>query len=92
MSPQERSKIDELTRQIESLSKMVNDMQNKNTISPDFKRVLELNALTTSAKSSGSENEVINESGSETHSVLEPPDAFLQVTIDATVYYIPAFT
>lgn len=48
--------------------------------------------LTTSSKSASSENRAVDEGGSATYSVLTTPDAFLQITINNTVYYIPVFT
>lgn len=45
-----------------------------------------------SSKSATSENQAVNEGGSSTYSVLKPPDAFLQLQIGTTIYYIPVFT
>ena len=55
-------------------------------------RFVSLGDITTSAKSASSENQAVSESGSSSYSVLKPPDAFVQVTLNATVYYIPVYT
>jgi len=87
--PEDR--VTKLENEVERLLRMVDSMQNKNMITPDFRKVLELNALTTSAKSAGSENQIVNESGSSTYSVLSNPSGFLEITIGGTTYYIPYF-
>lgn len=48
--------------------------------------------IVTSAKSSTSENQAVNEGGVATYSVMTTPDGFLQITIGETIYYIPIFT
>lgn len=50
------------------------------------------NAVNSSNKSASSENQAVNEGGSASYNVLKSPDAFLQVTINNTIYYIPVFT
>ena len=48
--------------------------------------------LVSSSKSATSENKSVNEAGVATYSVLNPPDAFIQITVNGTLYYIPVFT
>lgn len=50
-------------------------------------------SITTSTKAAGSENQVVEEAGAATYSVLKPPDAFYQF-VDSTgvVIYIPIYT
>lgn len=50
-----------------------------------------LGSVVSSAKSATSENQNVNEAGVATYSVLQAPDAFVQVTINGTVYYLPAY-
>jgi len=50
------------------------------------------NNITTSGKVSGSEDVGVNESGASSYSVLGPPDAFLQLVVGGTTYYIPVYT
>lgn len=51
-----------------------------------------LTPLKGSAKGATSENVNIDEAGSATHIVLNKPDAFIEVAISGTTYYIPVFT
>ena len=48
--------------------------------------------IATSAKGATTENQAVNEGGVATYSVLKPPDAFVQVIVSGTTYYIPVFT
>lgn len=48
--------------------------------------------IASSIKGATSENQAVNEGGSSTYSVIKAPDAFLQITINGVIYYIPAFT
>lgn len=44
-----------------------------------------------SSKVSTSENQAVDEGGSMTYSVLKAPDGFLEVSIGATIYYLPYY-
>ena len=46
----------------------------------------------TSTKASNSENRSVDEGGVATYSVLKAPDAFVEVLVGSTTYYIPVFT
>lgn len=48
--------------------------------------------VASSTKGATSENQAVNESGSGSYNVLKAPDAFLQITINGVLYYIPVFT
>ena len=48
--------------------------------------------INTSTKDATSENQAVDEGGAATYSVLKPPDAFVQVVVNGTTYYIPVFT
>lgn len=60
-----------------------------------FRARLNINDLAriiVSTKSATSENQSVNESGVSSYSVLKAPDAFLQVQVSGSTYYIPIFT
>lgn len=57
-----------------------------------FRTRFGINNTIVSTKSASSENQGVNEAGLASYNVLLPPDAFLQVTILGTTYYIPVFT
>ncbi|MFA6314983.1 MAG: hypothetical protein WC648_01255 [Candidatus Paceibacterota bacterium] len=44
------------------------------------------------SKSASSENQVVDEGGSATYSVLQPPDAFASTIIGTTTIYLPYYT
>lgn len=90
MSDSER--IKQLETQLAELKSLVVGMQNYNTITPEFRNVLNRATIGTSGKASGSENQVVNEGGAATFSVLKPPDGFDQATVNGVVHYFPYFT
>jgi len=49
-------------------------------------------ALVLSGKTAASENVLVNEAGVATHDVMRTPDNFLEIVVNGTTYYIPAFT
>ena len=85
-------KIKKLEAEIADLKLLVLGMQNYNTITPEFKKVIDRGNIGTSSKVSSSENQSVNEAGSSTWNVLKAPDAFLETTVGGTLYYIPVFT
>lgn len=48
--------------------------------------------MTSSSKGVTSENQPVDESGTDTYTVLLPPDAFLQVVVNNTTYHLAAWT
>lgn len=48
--------------------------------------------VSSSTKGATSENQAVNEGGVGTYNVLKAPDAFLQISINGVLYYIPVFT
>lgn len=85
-------KIKKLETELAEVKRLVLSMQNYNTITPAFKKVIERATIGSSSKVASSESQSINEAGSATWSVLKQPDAFLEVTVGGTLYYIPVFT
>lgn len=92
MTPQEKEQFEELKEKVKSL-------ENYTTISYPVEQAFRtrfqfdsLTPITGSVKGVTSENQSVNEAGIAVYSVLKPPDAFLQVTVGSTTYYIPVFT
>lgn len=89
----------ELLQRIEALEQELEALRSASTIPYDvdsaFRERFRLNNVTiatVSSKANDSEDQAVNEGGSGTYSVLKPPDGFLQITINNTVYYLPFFT
>jgi hypothetical protein len=57
-----------------------------------FRERLEGNSIAVSSKGADTEDVSVDEGGISTYSVLNDPDIFLEVMINGTTYYIPAFT
>lgn len=55
-------------------------------------RLASLVNLSSSAKGATSESQTVQEAGASTYGVLKNPDLYLQITVNGTTYYIPAFT
>lgn len=89
----------ELQQKIEELETKVKLLEASATIPKPVEdafrerlRLEVISSITTSGKSSTSESQAVNESGVATYGVLKNPDAYVQVTISGTIYYIPVFT
>ncbi len=89
----------ELQQKIEELEKKVTLLEASATIPKPvedaFRERLRLeiiSSITASSKSNTSESQTVNESGAGSYGVLKNPDAYVQVTISGTIYYIPVFT
>lgn len=85
--------------QIDELRNEINMLKNSNSIPIEMDRAFrerfglnQFSPLSSSAKSSSSENQSVNESGSATYSVLKPPDGFDQRTDGGTVKYYAYWT
>lgn len=94
-----QEEINQLKRQVEDLTRQVENFSNSTKITFDDEQALrtrlridEFTPFTTSAKSASSENQAVNEAGMATYDVMKKPDGFIQVTIGANTYYIPYFT
>ena len=92
MTPQE------METRILDLEVFVKSLTAGSTIPFDVNKALEdrLNLdvgdeVTESATSTGANIKAVDEAGVATYSVLPTPDKYLQVTIDGTVYDIPAY-
>lgn len=91
--------IEQLKIKLEQLEQEIRLLKSASTIPFDFEMALRerlnigaFNTVTGSSKGATSENQSVNEAGVASYSVLKAPDAFLQVTVASTVYYIPVFT
>lgn len=90
MTPEQEQKLNEVYDFIQSLKA---NATIPIEVDAAFRTRLAANlGMETSAKSIGSENQLVNEAGSGTYSVLTTPDIFLEIDINGTTYYIPAFT
>lgn len=88
---------EELQKKIEVLENEIASLKASSTIPFEIDKAFsdrfKLNSFSKvilSSKASNSEQIAVNSAGSTP--VLLAPDAFLQVTISGTIYYIPAFT
>lgn len=89
-------KIEGLTRKITELENWKKSLEMSHSIpleiEQSFKaRFKTLTQITLSTKDAGSEGKTVREGGSNNYSVLNNPDAFLQMVIGNTTYYIPVF-
>jgi hypothetical protein len=88
MTPEERKQLQTLTEWKRSLER---SSSIPIEIDQSFKeRFNQLRLEQT--KTVASETQAVNEAGSASYNVSNPPDAFLKVIIDAKVYYVPVFT
>ena len=85
-------RITKLENEIADLRRLYLGMQNYNSITPEFRNVITRANFGASGKASGSENQVVNEGGAASYSVLKPPDGFDQATVNGAVHYYPYFT
>lgn len=90
--------MEELKQKIEELEKWKKSMEASHSIPLNIDQAFRArfkdtgSILSASSKSASSENQVVDEGGVATYSVMKTPDAFLQVTISGAVKYIPIFT
>lgn len=91
MTPEQQQQLNEVYEFVQSLKRSSSIPRE---IDQSFRdRFLKtVSSLSTSSKSASSENQAVNEGGAATYSVLKVPDAFLQVNVGSTTYYIPVFT
>lgn len=87
IDPQIQTAIDEAIRlavqplqeQIDSLQRELNQFNSASDFDPVKKRTLELLFSGASDKAASSENKNVNEAGSSTYDVLNPPDSFIRI-------------
>lgn len=92
MTPEEKQKLNELYEFMNNMKSSGSIPYEVDSAIKDRIRFSGLNPLASSTKSSTSEAQLVNESGSSSYNVLPLPDGYLQVTINSTTYYIPIFT
>ena len=96
MNEELRQKLEKLERENQELLTWKKNMEASHSIPLNidqaFRARFPTTSLSTSTKVDSSENQAVDEGGAATYSVLKPPDAFLQVRIRTTTYYIPVFT
>lgn len=92
------NELEQLKKEIAELKAWKRSLEMSHTIPLNIDRafydrlIRNIGVVVTSAKSSTSENQAVDEAGSASYSVLKPPDAFIQATVSGTIYYIPVFT
>lgn len=91
--------MESLQRELEQLKERVSRLDNTTTIPLEVDQAFRdrlgignFAAFEPSIKSASSENQVVNEAGSQIYSVLKPPDGFRQITVGGTTFYIAVWT
>jgi len=86
--------LKQLKIQVEELTKRMNSLNSNTTISLDVGEAFKARVLGNSGASGVSataHNKVVNESGSDTYSVMDKPTGFVLITIQDVDYIIPYF-
>lgn len=90
------NEIELLKREIAELKRWKASLEMSSTIplniDQSFRKRFTVQEIIASTKGATTENQAVNEGGAATYSVLKPPDAFIQVVVGATTYYIPVYT
>lgn len=87
-----QQKIEELERKIKFLEASATIPKPVEDAFRERLRLENVTAVFPSLKSAISEAQAVNEAGTANYSVLKNPDGFLQLTVNGTLYYIPAWT
>jgi len=92
-------KINTLEKKLDSLEKKINSLDAFTTIPFNVEQAFRVrfgldsfSSLSVSSKSATSENQVVNESGSSTYTVLKLPDGFRDLIVDGTTLSFPYYT
>lgn len=90
MRPEEKKEIRDT---LLSLTKKQEDLEFAHRIPKNVQNAFEkrLGGLRLAVSGHSGETKAVNESGSSSYSVMLPADAFLEVEVNGTTYYIPAF-
>jgi hypothetical protein len=90
--------IQQMQRDIEELKAFKEAMLASSSLPIGFEnavrerlRLQDVTSISTSGKSGASEDTIIFESGSDVKIALSQPDTFLQLIINGTTYYLPAW-
>lgn len=98
MTPEEKQLLENLKRKVTSLEEENKKLQSSSTIPFSVDNALRdrfikgIPNLSVSSKGADTEDQAVDESGSGSYSVMGDPDIFLEVSINGTTYYLPAFT
>lgn len=74
-----RNEMQEMQTHIDLLQNELNQFNSASDFDPVKKRTLELLFSGASDKAASSENKNVNEAGSSTYDVLNPPDSFIRI-------------
>jgi hypothetical protein len=89
MTPEERTKLNELYDFMQSLKESSAIPQDVDAAFRE--RLKDLLVIEVSTKDADSEDVTVDEAGAATYQVMNDPDGFLKVTINGTDYNIPIF-
>jgi hypothetical protein len=87
--PEDR--VTELENKVRELTELVENMQNYHTATPEFRKTIARANIDSDTKTATSENQAVDEAGSNTYNVLRPPDGFDKATISGTTHYYPYY-
>lgn len=74
------NELEQLKNRLETLERLVANLQRPNSVTPEFKQVLDRSVVSASGKAASAENKTVDESGSAPpYSVLGPPDRFIVI-------------
>lgn len=79
MSPEITQKFAELQKEINQLKAQLAQFQSGAELDPQIQRTITQILSSSSSKSATSENRSVNEAGTGTYSVLNPPDRFIRI-------------
>lgn len=98
MTPQEKQQFEELKNTVDKLVNNHNSLYNSSTIPHDIDQALRTRfgitnqSIATTTKSATSENQVVDESGVASYSVMGIPDGFIKLSLNGTIYNLPYFS
>lgn len=87
-----KTKIEELERKIKLLEASATIPKNVEDAFRERLRLEIISSITSSSKGASTESQAVNESGASSYTVLKNPDAYLQVNVNGTIYYLAAWT
>ena len=90
--------MEQLQQQLNDLKEEMDTLKKSTTITRDVEQAFydrfkmsTFATLSLSSKSASSENQVVNEAGAATYSVLKPPDGFEKRIVNGIAHYYPFY-
>jgi len=86
--------MDDLKKEVEELKAWKRSMESSRSIPLNVDQALRLRLSTNNLVLSthSGETQAVDEGGASTYSVMKTADAFLEIKVDDTTYYVPVFT